>query len=95
MIIEKLNFDQSKILIIWIQLGIKLTQNQCGQLIEKSDPRCQSSYHWQMYLSLNQSNIVLQVAIGDVFNMNECIDIHDVTKGHGMQGVVKRVDVQT
>lgn len=35
-----------------------------------------------------------QVAVGDVFNMNECIDIHGVTKGHGMQGVVKRFGVQ-
>jgi len=35
-----------------------------------------------------------QVAVGDVFNMNECIDIHGVTRGKGMQGVVKRYGVQ-
>jgi len=35
-----------------------------------------------------------EVCVGDIFNMNECIDIHGVTRGKGMQGVVKRFGVQ-
>jgi len=35
-----------------------------------------------------------EVAVGDVFNMNECVDLCGVTRGKGMQGVVKRFGVQ-
>jgi len=40
------------------------------------------------------SHFEQEVAVGSVFEDNECIDIIGVTKGHGTQGVIKRFKVK-
>jgi len=46
-------------------------------------------------LAFARSKLEQDIKIGDVFQVNECLDIIGVTKGHGFNGVIKRWGVRT